>query len=175
MSIFGKHTYGHQGLRIRTWNSKDGKLTVGNFCSFADGITIHLGGNHHGDWISTYPFHSMRFIGADQTKLDSYSKGNVEIKSDVWIGSGVLILSGITIGEGAVVAANSVVTKNVPPYTVIAGNPAVVKKYRFSPEQIESLLKIKWWNWDDKKIAEAVELLTSPNIDDFIKKYLPKS
>ena len=77
-------------------------------------------------------------------------------------------MSGITIGDGAVIANNSHVVKNVESYSIIGGNPAKLIKYRFTNEQIEKLLKIKWWYWDDKKINEKTSLLCNNNIDDFI-------
>ena len=78
-------------------------------------------------------------------------------------------MSGVTIGDGAVIAANSHVVKNVEPYSITGGNPAKLIKYRFTPEQIEKLLEIKWWFWDDEKINEISPLLCNTNIDDFIK------
>lgn len=81
-------------------------------------------------------------------------------------------MSGIKIGNGAVIAANSHVVKDVPAYSIVGGNPAKVIKYRFSQEQIEKLEKIQWWNWEDQKIKENVDLLCSNNIDEFICKHL---
>ena len=169
--MIGKHTYGHQQIKIKKWNIRDGNLHIGNFCSISDCITVYLGGNQRVEWISTYPFSTFnkQWNKADPKRFDAVSKGSVIIKSDVWLGSGCTIMSGVTIGEGAVVAANSVVTKTVPPYAIVAGNPAQIKKYRFNPEQIDALLQIKWWDWDDVKINDNVHLLTSGKIDDFIK------
>ena len=78
-------------------------------------------------------------------------------------------MSGVTIGDGAVIACNSHVVKNVEPYSIVGGNPAKLIKYIFTPEQIEKLLEIKWWNWDDAKINEFTPLLCNTNIDDFIR------
>jgi serine acetyltransferase len=78
-------------------------------------------------------------------------------------------MSGITIGDGAVIAANSHVVKNVEPYSIVGGNPAKFIKYRFSPEQIEKLLEIKWWNWEDEKINKYTPLLCNTDIDEFIQ------
>lgn len=83
-------------------------------------------------------------------------------------------LSGVTIGDGAVIAARSVVTKNVKPYEIVGGNPARHIKFRFSESQINSLLEIKWWNWDIEKIKANFDLILSPNIDDFISKHIKK-
>ena len=101
-------------------------------------------------------------------------KGQVIIMNDCWIGNGVIMLGGIKIGNGAVVAAGAVVTKDVPPYAIVAGNPAKVIGYRFEPEQIAALNKIRWWNWTAEKVRAASELLLD-EIDSFIERYLPQA
>jgi virginiamycin A acetyltransferase len=78
-------------------------------------------------------------------------------------------MSGVTIGDGAVIANNSYVVKNVEPYSLVGGNPAKLIKYRFTKEQIEKLLEIKWWDWDDEKINDFTSLLCNENIDEFIQ------
>jgi len=88
-------------------------------------------------------------------------KGDTVIGNDVWIGQYVTIMPGIKIGDGAIIAANSTVVKNVEPYTIYGGNPAKLIKKRFSDEKIEFLLKIQWWNWDEEKIFNNLEKLTS--------------
>jgi serine acetyltransferase len=99
-------------------------------------------------------------------------KGDIVIENDVWIGAKSTIMSGVRIHNGAVVAANSNVTKDVPPFAVVGGNPAKIIKYRFNEEQIESLLKIAWWDWDEDKIRINAMPLWSDKIDEFIKKHL---
>ncbi len=81
---------------------------------------------------------------------------------DVWIGYGVLIRSGVTIGDGAVVGMGAVVTKDVPPYAIVAGNPAKVVRYRFEPEIIEALQELAWWNWEETRIREIAPVLCQP-------------
>ena len=76
------------------------------------------------------------------------TRGDVIIGNDVWIADNVTIMSGVRIGDGAVIACNSHVVKDVEPYSIVGGNPAKFIKHRFTQEQIECLLKIKWWNWD---------------------------
>ena len=78
-------------------------------------------------------------------------------------------MSGITVGDGAIIANNSHVVKNVEPYSITGGNPAKTIKYRFTKEQIEKLLEIKWWTWDDEKINRYVHLLCNPDIDQFLR------
>ncbi|MEO0356168.1 MAG: CatB-related O-acetyltransferase [Cyanobacteria bacterium P01_A01_bin.3] len=84
------------------------------------------------------------------------------IENDVWIGERCTILSGVTIGSGSVVAAKSVVTKSVPPYAIVGGNPAKLIRFRFTDEIINQLLALKWWDLDDSVIDSIVPLLQSP-------------
>jgi acyl-[acyl carrier protein]--UDP-N-acetylglucosamine O-acyltransferase len=86
----------------------------------------------------------------------------------VWIGHGAMILSGVTIGDGACIGAGSVVAKTVPPYAVVSGNPAQVRRMRFSPVQVEQLLRIRWWEWPIERIRAFAGQLCSPDIDAFI-------
>ena len=90
----------------------------------------------------------------------------------MWIGLNVTILGGVTVGDGAGLAAGAIVTKDVPPYAIVGGNPAKIIKYRFSKEQIEKLLKIKWWNWPMYKIFNNINLLENENIEEFINKFI---
>ena len=166
--IVGKHTYGHNLLSIRQWpeTPANGQLIIGNFCAIANGVSIFLGGNHRHDWITTFPFgwtHSQNF--KKMKGVHNATRGDVVIENDVWIGDGATIMSGVRIGNGAIVAANSHVVKDVEPYSMVGGNPAKLIKYRFSPEVIAKLLKIQWWNWDDTKINENIDILCSSDFE----------
>ena len=86
------------------------------------------------------------------------------IENDVWIGSNVLLLGGIRIGNGAVIAAGSVVTKDVPPYAIVGGNPAKIIRYRFETGEIERLLELKWWDWPEDKIASEYKLFSNSKL-----------
>ena len=97
------------------------------------------------------------------------SKGNIEIGNDVWIGESANIMAGVKIGNGAAIAANSVVTKDVPAYTVVAGNPAKVINIRFDEHTILELERIAWWNWDVNKIIKQGNFLLTDNIQEFTK------
>ena len=164
----GKYTYGKP---IIHWGEGDSKLVVGKFCLIASNCNVYLGGNHRTDWVTTYPFgHIHKNIFNDfNGEGHPSTKGDVIIGNDVWIGSNVTIMSGVTIGDGVVIANNSHVVKNVESYSLIGGNPAKVIKKRFTEEQIDKLLEIKWWNWDDSKINKFTPLLCNQDIDKFIK------
>jgi acetyltransferase-like isoleucine patch superfamily enzyme len=170
MLPFSKYSYGEP---IILFESSEAKLYVGNFCSIADNVKIFLGGDHNINWITTYPFghinkktfNSFNGIGHPTTK------GDVIIGNDVYIGSNATIMSGVKIGDGAIISVNSHVVKDVEPYSLVEGNPAKHIKYRFTKEQIDQLLKIKWWFWPDEQINKFVPLLCSKNIDNFIQTY----
>ena len=98
-------------------------------------------------------------------------KGDIIVENDVWIGAKSTIMSGIKISNGSVIAAGSTVTKDVPPYAIVAGNPGKIVKYRFYKDQIDDLLKIAWWDWDEDKIKENAMLMWSHNIEEFITKH----
>ena len=156
----GKGTYGDP--KIEHWGEST-TLKVGNYCSISGGVKILLGGNHRGDWVTTYPFSVFRESAKD-IKGHPVSRGDVIIGHDVWIGIGAVILSGVNIGYGSIIGASAVVSRDVPPYSVVAGNPARVVKQRFTEDDITILQSLKWWHWNDAKLDAAMPLLLSGNI-----------
>ena len=162
----GKWSYGPVEI---TKGSVSGDLIIGNFCSFAPDTVIFLGGEHNMKHVTTFPL--SYFFGGPAKFVHSMTKGNVKIGNDVWVGAGATILSGVTIGDGAVVGAHSVVARDVPPYAVVAGNPAKLIKYRFSDVIISELLQIAWWDWSDEKIRSEMALLQSSDIEKFVNRH----
>ena len=143
-------------------------VIIGNFVGFADNVSIDTGGEHNMKAITTYPFHHFDMFKKyveGMPNNSALSKGPVVIGNDVWVGEGARILSGVTIGDGAVIGSRAVVTKNIPPYAIAVGVPAKVLKYRFSPEVIEKLLRIKWWNWPIQKILDNARVLVSEDLE----------
>ncbi|MCG3683475.1 CatB-related O-acetyltransferase [Aliarcobacter butzleri] len=136
--------------------SKINKISIGSFCSIASGVKIQE--NYHKyNRISSY--YINRNIFNKNIKEDIYSKGEIIIEDDVWIGSNVVILSGITVGRGSIIGAGSIVTKDIPKYSIVGGNPAKIIKSRFkSQETIKYLESLKWWEWDNKKLRENIQL-----------------
>ncbi|MER3446528.1 MAG: hypothetical protein C4291_06635 [Candidatus Dadabacteria bacterium] len=161
----GRSTYGEP--IVLSWNEGT-TLTIGSFCSIADGVVIFLGGEHRTDLITTFPFNVFH-ESAKHIKAHPISKGDVVIGNDVWIGRGAVILSGVHVGNGAVIGAEAVVARDVPPYAIVVGNPARVVSYRFTPQQIEQLEQIAWWSWTDEEIERAMPLLLSNDIEAFLK------
>ena len=163
--LTGKHTYGLENIRILTWN-EGAHLFVGGFCSIAGNQTVFLGGNHRTDWATTFPFGHIHneVFPAGQINGDGHpsTKGHIVIENDVWIGNSCTIMSGIRIGSGSVIAANSVVVKNVDPYTIVGGNPAKKLKDRFSPDLVQRLMAIEWWNQPDDTINRIIPSLQRP-------------
>jgi acetyltransferase-like isoleucine patch superfamily enzyme len=161
----GRGSYGD--LSVHSWG-EDSTLEVGAFSSIAGGARLFLGGEHRIDWVTTYPFNKL-WDSAKLIEGHPKTKGSVSIGNDVWIGSEALILSGVTIADGAVIGARSVVTRDVPAYAVVAGNPAKIIRYRFNEECIKRLLVIKWWNWSDDQIEKCLPDLLNNDIQAFIE------
>lgn len=156
-------------VRILTWNSSD-TVKIGKFCSIASGVKILGGGNHRIQRVTSYPLkYVLLYNMRKRTEDCSVSRGPTLVGSDVWMGINAIVLSGVTIGDGAVVGAGAVVSKDVPPYAIVAGNPAKLVGYRFSEKQIQDLLLIKWWNWDINKIKDNIDLFG--DVDKFIKTF----
>jgi acetyltransferase-like isoleucine patch superfamily enzyme len=164
----GDHSYG--APKIRWWGEKS-RLSIGRFCSIADHVEIFLGGNHHSEWVTTYPFPAFpeRWPNAPKRDPIAPGRGDVTIGADVWIGAGAAVLAGVTIGPGAIIGARTVVTADVPPYAVTVGNPGRVARLRFSAMQIAGLLQTAWWDLDDAAIAELAPLLMGPDVDELIE------
>ena len=152
----GKYTYGE--LTVLTFNERD-ELKIGNFCSIASGVTFVLSADHSLNYISTFPF-KVKVLNSE--KYEAVSKGNIIVEDDVWIGQNAIILSGVHIRQGAVVAAGAVVTKDVPPYAIVGGNPARVIRYRFEDSVIKQLLKVDFSNLSQKMIEEHISELYQP-------------
>jgi acetyltransferase-like isoleucine patch superfamily enzyme len=147
----------------------DANLVIGSFCSIGQRIKVYLGGNHNTGWCTTYPFgHINQAAFPYHGRGHPSTNGPVIIKNDAWIGDSVTIMSGVIIGDGAVIANGSHVVTDVPAYAIYGGNPAKLIRYRFSPEVIERLLNVAWWNFPDAIINELIPLLCSPNIEEFL-------
>jgi acetyltransferase-like isoleucine patch superfamily enzyme len=166
----GAHSYGVP--RVLVWDlggrKTSGRVIIGRYCSIAGQVTFLTGGNHRTDFVSTYPFRACWGLDGASEDGNPYSKGDIRVGHDVWIGEGASVLSGVAIGHGAVVAAYSVVADDVPPYTIVGGVPARAIRQRFTPEQIEALLRIAWWDWPEAKVLDAVPLLNGGDVQAFI-------
>lgn len=147
---------------------------IGKFCSLSWGITIGPA-NHDYNKISTHDFLYNNFYEINPTDKPAYNRfsNKTKIGNDVWIGANVTVVNGVTIGDGAVVGANTIVTKDVPPYSIVVGNPGKIIKKRFDEETITKLLKLKWWDLPFTIIRENFDLfaenLTLRNIEKLIE------
>ena len=138
---------------------------VGAFCSIASGVSVG-GGAHKLDSVSTSPafFSGRNILGENFGKEKFEPFKTTVIGNDVWIGNRAMVLQGIKIGDGAVIGAGSVVTKDVAPYTIVAGNPAREIRKRFDDETVEGLLASRWWELDEKKLAELGNKFSDPSV-----------
>jgi acetyltransferase-like isoleucine patch superfamily enzyme len=171
----GRHSYGITGCTILGATEK-APVTIGNFCSIADGVRIlgHFG--HPTNLPSTFPFRSRlfrhtRYTVPDRGNLnhDAVSRGPIHIGHDVWIGLNAIILPGLSIGSGAIIGAGAVVTKDIPPYAIAAGNPARVVRFRFNEALISALLESKWWELSDDLLENLDPSLYSRDITTFVE------
>ncbi|MCS6173194.1 Vat family streptogramin A O-acetyltransferase [Shewanella baltica] len=143
------------------------KLIIGKFCAIAKDVKFIMNGaNHQVSGFSTYPFY---IFGNGWEKVmpnpaDLPHKGDTCIGNDVWIGYNATIMPGVKIGHGAIVASQSVVTKDVPPYAVVGGNPATVIKLRFEQDVIDKLVAIAWWDWPIEKITQHLHAIAGADL-----------
>ncbi|MGN6252660.1 MAG: CatB-related O-acetyltransferase [Marmoricola sp.] len=164
----GPHTMAYSLPRVKTFVHDRTGLHIGDYCSLSTEAMVMLGGKHAVDAVTTYPHRILwRMEGAGEDGFPMPT-GDTVIGSDVWLCDGAIVLSGLRIGHGAIVAAGAVVTKDVPDFAVVAGNPAHVVKYRFDEEQRRALLEIAWWDWPEDQVRAAVPLLAGKDIDAFI-------
>lgn len=142
------------------------QLYIGNYVCIGAEAIILMGGNntHRTDWFSLYPF--------VETIVESYKKrGDTKIDDGAWLGIRSIIMPGVHIGEGAIVAAGSIVTKDIPPYAIVGGNPAKIIKYRFSEEVVQKLLALHIYDLTDEEFEKIRPYLCSNEIEPLIKAY----
>lgn len=144
------------------------RLVIGRFCAIAKGVRFIMNGaNHKMSGFSTYPFNIFGegWERVTPTPADLPFKGDTIVGNDVWIGYEALIMPGVRIGDGAIIASRSVVTSDVPPYTIVGGNPAKPVKQRFPDEVVQELLAIRWWDWDAAHITKHLEAIVSADLE----------
>lgn len=157
-SSIGRHSY-------IGYNSEVHSCDIGSFCSIANQLIVG-GANHPLNWVSTSPvFYNV--LGGTGRHLGNHEIAPLKrtiIGNDVWIGSRVTIMQGLNIGTGAVIGAGSIVTKDVPPYAVVAGSPARIIKYRFDENTIQKLLNSKWWELSDEELKLYSKYINQPMV-----------
>lgn len=137
-------------------------LRIGAYCSIASGAMFMCHAHHSYETPTTYPLVTP--------VLTDKEKRGITIGNDVWIGLRAIIMSGVTVGDGAIVGTGAVVTRDVPPYAIVAGSPARLLKYRFDPDTIEKLKAIRWWEWPDEKVKQEAHLLKG-SITEFLSRH----
>lgn len=147
-------------------------VAIGKGCSISESVTFIIDLTH--DYRSVYQgalSHLKDIAPVQKPPAKIPLKGSIIIQNDVWIAHGATVMGGVTLHNGCIVAANAVVTKDVPPYAIVGGNPAKILRYRFSEDIINSLQKIAWWNWSAELCAERRDDFLLP-AEDFVEKYL---
>ncbi|MEU5871086.1 CatB-related O-acetyltransferase [Glycomyces sp. NPDC047369] len=141
------------------------KLRIGRYCALATGTRfIMAGADHPMVGVSTFPFAIFGGDWAESTLdivMNVESRGDTTVGNDVWLGYNTLVMPGVTIGDGAIVASGAVVTADVPPYTIVGGNPAKPIRKRFADEEIELLLRAAWWDWPVALVTEHARTIMS--------------
>lgn len=145
------------------------RLIIGRFCAIAEGARFIMNGaNHAMSGFSTYPFNIFGHgweEGFDPATWVSEIRGDTVVGNDVWIGMEAVIMPGVTIGDGAIIGARAVVTRDVPPYAIVAGNPAATVRMRFDRRTIKRLLATAWWHWDADKIGRNLDAIRGADIE----------
>ena len=150
--------FGYAGARLR----------IGRFCAIAHGTTLMMAdANHAMAGPSTFPFPIFGGAWAEAMPMRAMpfpERGDTVVGNDVWLGHECLLMPGVTVGDGAIVAARAVVSRDVPPYAVVAGNPARVVRLRFSDDEIARLLALAWWDWPPEALARALPVVVHGDV-----------
>lgn len=171
-SYYSGYYHGHSFDDCARYLLPDGgedRLIIGSFCSIGSGAAFIMAGNqgHRNDWISTFPFYWMPEVPAFAGAANGYQPaGDTIIGNDVWIGSEAVIMPGIKIGDGAVIGTRALVTRDVEPYAIVGGNPAKLIRKRFDDRQINFLLEMRWWDWPEEQLREAMPPLTGGDVEE---------
>lgn len=146
----------------------DNRLVIGRFCALAAGTRFLMnGGNHRMTGPSTYPFPIFGggWTGCFPGEMDFPNRGDTIVGNDVWFGMGTTVMPGLRIGDGAVIGSLAVVTRDVPPYSVVAGNPARIVRRRLSQADAARMQSIAWWDWDAERITRALPAISGGDVD----------
>jgi virginiamycin A acetyltransferase len=145
------------------------RLVIGDFVAIAYGVQIFMnGGTHAMSGFSTFPFNIFGEgweKGFDPATWSAENRGDTVIGPDVWIGTEAALMPGVSIGAGAIVSARAVVTRDVPPFAIVAGNPARVVRHRFDPETTRRLLAVAWWDWPVDRVTRNLDAIRGSDID----------
>lgn len=158
-STIGKYSYVGKNTSVTCSN-------IGSFCSISSNCVLGLA-NHTIDFLSTSPLFTEKYNGTGYSWTDMQKNPykQLSIGNDVWIGTRAIIMGGLKIGDGAIIAAGAIVTKDVPPYAIVAGIPARIIRFRFSDEVIAEIMKIQWWNLSEEFLKNNIHLFQMNDID----------
>jgi chloramphenicol O-acetyltransferase type B len=168
ISTVGRYSYGGPNVHHVPGDSRS-VLKIGAYCSIADEVEIFcgMGGRHQIDFLTTFPMTMVYDAKPSSWGRSRTLSGDlsVHIGSDVWIGQRATILNGVRIGHGAVIGSGAVVRKDVRPYEIVVGNPQQHARYRFAPEIVARLLKVRWWDWPDQAVRDHIDLFYNEDME----------
>jgi virginiamycin A acetyltransferase len=167
IGVIGKYSYINEAT-IYLNRDEHGKVTnlqIGSHCSFGLRISLLFNRNHDHMSLTTSTMPQL----SDRPWVTK-QKGQIVFGHDVWVGNSVIVLPGVRIGSGAIIGAGSVISSDIPPYAVAVGNPSKIIRYRYTQEQIEKLLQIRWWTWSDEAL-EAERSCFSRPVEEFIARF----
>ena len=159
---------------MRAYPGEPGEMHIGKYTGFHYTALLIPGGQHHMDWVGTLHAHVDEHGNWVNDHDAVFSKGPIVIGNDCYVGYEAIISSGVTLGDGAVVAARAMVTRDVEPYSIVAGNPARHVRYRFDEPTREALLRIRWWDWPDATVAAHKSQINSPEVAAFVAAHDPE-
>jgi acetyltransferase-like isoleucine patch superfamily enzyme len=165
--VVGRHTYGHDEHTFQIF-IPGARIEVGAFCSIGPGVKILAGSDHVTTRATTFPLNARLFDPAKGNLEEAIDKGTTTIGNDVWVGLGATILSGVLVGDGVVIGAGAVISKSIPPYAVVVGNPAQIVHYRCDSDTRRRLLALRWWDWADEEIG-ALKQWFMDDIESFLQ------
>ena len=167
-----------QGPAWPTFNVVEGvvgsaePIRIGRYSGLHPTVSIIPGSEHDPRWVSILHAHleDGKWVRGEERFA---GRGPVVIGNDVWVGYEALILSGVTVGDGAIVAARALVRKPVEPFEIVGGNPAKHIGWRFEEPIREALLRIRWWDWSDEKVAAHKDQIESADVEGFVAGHDP--
>jgi acetyltransferase-like isoleucine patch superfamily enzyme len=165
--VMGEQSYSRP--HVEWYVGDTGRIHIGKWCSIHPTVRMFSGGEHNPDWVTTFAIRARLHLPGGFEDGQPRTRGDITVGNDVYFCMDAVVLSGVTIGDGAIIGARAVVTDDVPPYAIVGGVPARVVRRRFGEEEIEALLRVRWWDWPTEQVIDNVALMSQPDIGAFLR------